>query len=248
MPTVSHSWKASLPIRWVGTWPVMQTIGIESISASVRPVTALVAPGPEVTSTHADLAGRARIALGRVRRRPARGAPGCGARCPAGTARHRSAAPRRPDSRRDARRPGPSAPDHHLGARHLVLHGLSPWIDRISAIKKAHSGACHALALGPVVEDRPLPAPPYENQSRHVANLLAIGRQGSRGGGQGQEIKTSARNGVSQPMRCCPRQWRASGCHHGVRRCPTACRTRPAASASHGSPPLFATAPSAPWS
>ncbi len=64
MPTVSHSWKASLPIRWVGTWPVMQTIGMESISASVRPVTALVAPGPEVTSTHADLAGRARIAFG----------------------------------------------------------------------------------------------------------------------------------------------------------------------------------------
>ena len=51
MPTVSHSWKASLPIMWVGTWPVMQTTGIESISASVRPVTALVAPGPEVTST-----------------------------------------------------------------------------------------------------------------------------------------------------------------------------------------------------
>ena len=51
MPTVSHSWKASEPIRCVGTWPVMQTMGIESSSASVRPVTALVAPGPEVTST-----------------------------------------------------------------------------------------------------------------------------------------------------------------------------------------------------
>ena len=38
-------------MRWVGTWPVMQTSGIESMSASVRPVTALVAPGPEVTST-----------------------------------------------------------------------------------------------------------------------------------------------------------------------------------------------------
>ena len=49
MPTVSHSWNASEPIRCVGTWPVMQTIGIESISASTRPVTALVAPGPEVT-------------------------------------------------------------------------------------------------------------------------------------------------------------------------------------------------------
>ena len=55
MPTVSHSWNASLPIRWVGTWPVMQTIGIESHSASVRPVTALVAPGPEVTSTQPTL-------------------------------------------------------------------------------------------------------------------------------------------------------------------------------------------------
>ena len=38
-------------MRWVGTWPVMQTIGIESMSASVKPVTALVAPGPEVTRT-----------------------------------------------------------------------------------------------------------------------------------------------------------------------------------------------------
>ena len=51
MPTVSASWKASLPIMKVGTWPVSTTIGIESISASVMPVTALVAPGPEVTRT-----------------------------------------------------------------------------------------------------------------------------------------------------------------------------------------------------
>ena len=51
MPTVSASWKASLPIRWVGTWPVRQTKGTLSISASNRPVTALVAPGPDVTST-----------------------------------------------------------------------------------------------------------------------------------------------------------------------------------------------------
>ena len=68
MPTVSHSWNASLPIRWVGTWPVMHTIGIESISASVSPVTALVAPGPGGHQHAADLAGRARIALGRVHR------------------------------------------------------------------------------------------------------------------------------------------------------------------------------------
>ena len=31
MPTVSHSWKASLPMAWVGTWPVIATIGIESM-------------------------------------------------------------------------------------------------------------------------------------------------------------------------------------------------------------------------
>jgi hypothetical protein len=55
MPVVSASWKASLPIRCVGTWPVRQTIGIESIRASVRPVTALVAPGPEVTNTQPTL-------------------------------------------------------------------------------------------------------------------------------------------------------------------------------------------------
>ena len=35
----------------VGTWPVNTTNGIESISASVMPVTAFVAPGPEVTKT-----------------------------------------------------------------------------------------------------------------------------------------------------------------------------------------------------
>ena len=38
-------------MRCVGTCPVKQTIGTESISASVKPVTAFVAPGPEVTST-----------------------------------------------------------------------------------------------------------------------------------------------------------------------------------------------------
>ena len=31
MPTVSHSWKASLPMAPSGTWPVMHTIGIESM-------------------------------------------------------------------------------------------------------------------------------------------------------------------------------------------------------------------------
>ena len=50
MPTVSHSWKASSPIACVGTWPVMITIGTESMYAVAMPVTAFVTPGPLVTS------------------------------------------------------------------------------------------------------------------------------------------------------------------------------------------------------
>jgi hypothetical protein len=50
MPTVSHSWNASLPIAFVGTWPVIATIGIESMNASMSGVTRLVAAGPDVTS------------------------------------------------------------------------------------------------------------------------------------------------------------------------------------------------------
>ena len=48
MPTMSASWKASVPIRVENTWPVMQTIGTESMWASAIAVTRLVAPGPEV--------------------------------------------------------------------------------------------------------------------------------------------------------------------------------------------------------
>ena len=48
MPNVSASWKASLPMSLVETCPVRATIGMESISALTRPVTRLVAPGPEV--------------------------------------------------------------------------------------------------------------------------------------------------------------------------------------------------------
>ena len=48
MPWMSASWKASVPIRWVGTWPVMHTIGVESRYASAMGVTRLVAPGPDV--------------------------------------------------------------------------------------------------------------------------------------------------------------------------------------------------------
>ena len=48
MPVVSASWKASVPIRCVGTWPVTTTIGVESRNASATGVTRFVAPGPEV--------------------------------------------------------------------------------------------------------------------------------------------------------------------------------------------------------
>ena len=48
MPVTSASWKPSVPIRSVRTWPVMNTVGTESIIASAIAVTRLVAPGPEV--------------------------------------------------------------------------------------------------------------------------------------------------------------------------------------------------------
>ena len=51
MPNVSASWKPSVPIRSVRTWPVNTTSGTESIFASVSGVTMFVAPGPEVANT-----------------------------------------------------------------------------------------------------------------------------------------------------------------------------------------------------
>ena len=48
MPKMSVSWKASVPIAGRGTWPVITTMGTESICAVAMPVTRLVAPGPEV--------------------------------------------------------------------------------------------------------------------------------------------------------------------------------------------------------
>ncbi len=48
MPVMSASWNASLPTTGVGTWPVIATIGTESIFASANGVTRLVAPGPLV--------------------------------------------------------------------------------------------------------------------------------------------------------------------------------------------------------
>ena len=48
IPMTSTSWNPSVPIRSVRTWPVMNTVGTESIIASAIAVTRFVAPGPEV--------------------------------------------------------------------------------------------------------------------------------------------------------------------------------------------------------
>ena len=45
----------------------MQTMGTESSIAVAMPVTRFVAPGPEVAMRDADLARRARVAVGHVR-------------------------------------------------------------------------------------------------------------------------------------------------------------------------------------
>ena len=68
MPVTSASWKPSVPIRSVRTWPVMNTVGTESIIASAIAVTRFVAPGAGGRERHADLAGRLRVALGGVSR------------------------------------------------------------------------------------------------------------------------------------------------------------------------------------
>ena len=49
MPTVSHSWNASVPITEYATWPVITTIGMLSMYASQSGVTMFVAAGPLVT-------------------------------------------------------------------------------------------------------------------------------------------------------------------------------------------------------
>ncbi len=54
----SASWKPSVPISSLRTWPVIATSGTLSIIASSKPVTRLVAPGPDVaqqTPTRPDV-------------------------------------------------------------------------------------------------------------------------------------------------------------------------------------------------
>ena len=48
MPVMSASWNASVPISGLDTWPVIATIGTESMWASASGVMRLVAPGPDV--------------------------------------------------------------------------------------------------------------------------------------------------------------------------------------------------------
>ena len=48
MPTMSASWKASVPSSFELCWPVIASTGTESMCASARAVMRFVAPGPEV--------------------------------------------------------------------------------------------------------------------------------------------------------------------------------------------------------
>ena len=50
-PITSDSWKASRPTCVLFTWPVIATIGTESMYAVQSPVTRFSAPGPEVAKT-----------------------------------------------------------------------------------------------------------------------------------------------------------------------------------------------------
>ena len=66
MPITSASWKALVPRSVVLTWPVMNSVGVESIWASAIAVTRFVAPGPLVAMRDADLPADAGVALGGV--------------------------------------------------------------------------------------------------------------------------------------------------------------------------------------
>ena len=63
MPMASHSWKASVPMAAVATWPLMHSTGIESHMASSRPEVVLAMPAGR-HEDHAGAAGAAGIALG----------------------------------------------------------------------------------------------------------------------------------------------------------------------------------------
>ena len=66
MPITSASWKAFVPRRVVLTWPVMNSVGVESIWASAIAVTRFVAPGAARADRDADAPAGAGVALGGV--------------------------------------------------------------------------------------------------------------------------------------------------------------------------------------
>ena len=68
IPKMSTSWKASVPISGLATWPVIATIGTLSRNALAIPVTRLVAPGSRGREAHAGLAGDPAIGIGGERR------------------------------------------------------------------------------------------------------------------------------------------------------------------------------------
>ena len=65
-PTMSASWKASVPMKLAPTCPVMTTIGTESRFASASAVKVFVAAGPDVTTAHPTLPVVIAVALERV--------------------------------------------------------------------------------------------------------------------------------------------------------------------------------------
>ena len=66
MPITSASWKALVPRSAVLTWPVMNSVGVESIWASAIAVTRFVAPGPLVAIATPTCPAGAGVALGGV--------------------------------------------------------------------------------------------------------------------------------------------------------------------------------------
>ena len=66
MPVTSASWKASLPMTLVATWPLKTMIGMESSCAVASGVMVLVAPGPLVTMQTPGLPVDAGVAVGAV--------------------------------------------------------------------------------------------------------------------------------------------------------------------------------------
>ena len=99
MPMASHSWKASVPIAAVATWPLMHSTGIESHMASSRPEVVLAMP--DQTSRRPRRCGRCcGHSPRRHGQRPARDAPAHGAGAARRRARRTAAARRRRGSRK----------------------------------------------------------------------------------------------------------------------------------------------------